>query len=130
MIKYHPDARFLTDYAAGSLPVSQALCVATHLHYCVGCRTKIRELNELGAELFMQLPSASVAPSEYDRLLARIHSATPQPASDESTRNSVSILPRAVSKLANGNLEKLPLRMTVISSASWRWLGTAPPALM
>ena len=52
MVRFHPDARFLTDYAAGSLPVSQALCVATHLHYCPGCRLRVGELTELGAELF------------------------------------------------------------------------------
>ncbi|MFT5322154.1 MAG: putative transcriptional regulator, partial [Pseudohongiellaceae bacterium] len=53
MTKYHPDTRFLTDYSAGSLPESQALCVAAHLHYCPACRTKVSELTHVGSEIFL-----------------------------------------------------------------------------
>ncbi len=110
MVKYHPDARFLTDYAAGSLPASQALCVATHLHYCALCRQKNRELTELGAELFMQLQPAEVDHSEFERLVARI-AVVPvnQPAKTRQAQ-VVSILPTAINKLANGNLEQLEWR--------------------
>lgn len=111
MIKYHPEARFLTDYAAGSLPVSQSLCVASHLHYCVSCRARIRELTELGAELFMQQPTAAVKDSEYDRLLQRINTTPPQNKPEEVSSNSMStLLPRAVNKLAKGDLERLRWR--------------------
>ena len=112
MIRYHPDARFLTDYAAGSLPTSQALCVATHLHYCASCRVKIRDLTELGAELFSRQSAAAVEGAEFDRLMQRIES---QPEANEWRAmvrpiNVVSILPRAVHKLTNGNLNELRWR--------------------
>ena len=68
MVKYHPDTRFLTDYAAGSLPESQALCVAAHLHYCSGCRAKIRELTQLGAEFFLTQEPEAVSEDSFDRL--------------------------------------------------------------
>jgi len=125
MPKYHPDARFLTDYAAGSLPASQALCVATHLHYCPQCRLKTGELTELGAELFMQLEPARVDQSEYLRLLDRLKQSpaaeatrmSSQPSSQlpmqQKAGQSVSILPKAVHKLAGGNLEQL----------NWRHIG-------
>lgn len=112
MIKYHPDARFLTDYAAGCLPTSQALCVATHLHYCPACRTKSRDLTELGAELFSRQPAAEVRAGEFDRLMRRIERQPEQVASEAPVRpaNVVSILPRAVHKLTNGNLDELRWR--------------------
>ncbi|HEY0962795.1 MAG TPA: ChrR family anti-sigma-E factor [Pseudomonadales bacterium] len=130
MINYHPDARFLTDYAAGSLPRSQALCVAAHLHYCAACRAKNRELTELGAELFMQQQRVRPRAGEYERLLARLGSDAPAARGDvasegseastngeasltpgeKSEAHAVSILPRAVHRLANGNLEQLRWR--------------------
>lgn len=109
MVKYHPDARFLTDYAAGSLPASQALCVATHLHYCPGCRLRVGELTELGAELFMQQQPAAVDTSSFEKLLSRITTqpamGTPQPAAANDSR--MSALPRTLHKLAGAKLEKV-----------------------
>jgi putative transcriptional regulator len=113
MLKYHPDARFLTDYAAGSLPASQALCVATHLHYCPLCRLKTGELTELGTELFMQLKPARVEQSEYLRLLDRLKELPAKQSVEKNEEQPASILPKAVHKLAGGNLEQL----------NWRYIG-------
>ena len=72
MVKYHPDTRFLTDYAAGSLPESQALCVSAHLHYCPACRIKVGELMALGTELFVTQAPATLAEDSFERLMARL----------------------------------------------------------
>lgn len=114
MINYHPEARFLTDYAAGSLPASQALCVATHLHYCAVCRAKAGELNELGAELFCRQTPAEVKAEEFAQLMQRID-AMPQTAQSsaatQTERNRMSsLLPRALQKLTNDNLDALDWR--------------------
>lgn len=113
MVKYHPDARFLTDYSAGSLPVAQALCVATHLHYCKTCRAKVRELTELGSLLFQQ-QAPSVAPAgELDQLLLRIDALPATPAPESAPRPAIAdadALPRPLHKLARGNLESLQWR--------------------
>lgn len=109
MARYHPDARFLTDYAAGSLPEEQALCVAAHLHYCAGCRAKARELTELGAELFVQetpLPlPAERSDQDFARLLAKLPDS---PAAKESPPPT--LLPRPLHKLARGDIESLRWR--------------------
>lgn len=110
MVRFHPDARFLTDYAAGSLPVSQALCVATHLHYCPGCRLRVGELTELGAELFMQQqPAAAVDGPSFEKLLTRIATrpAMGTPQAGATSDSKVSSLPRTLHKLAGANLEKV-----------------------
>lgn len=115
MAKYHPDARFLTDYSAGSLPVAQALCVATHLHYCGSCRLRVRELTELGALLFQQQTATATVPADsFGRLLERIDtlpsSAEPVPVQAAAPESP---LPRPLSRLARGDLESL----------SWRRIG-------
>ncbi len=116
MPKYHPDTRFLTDYAAGSLPASQALCVASHLHYCSECRLKIQQLTSLGAELFMQQQPASSdnLGDNFSRLMARIDglpaATTRQQRSSqvgETSAARASRLPSAIVKLTRGDLNSL-----------------------
>ncbi len=61
MAKYHPDSRFLSDYAAGTLPRSQAVCVAAHLEFCGKCRSHVEQLTNVGAVLFEQLAPEPVS---------------------------------------------------------------------
>jgi putative transcriptional regulator len=111
MVKYHPDVRFLTDYTAGSLPRSQALCVAAHLHFCTACKARVRELAELGSELFDQQQPLPLEPSAFDRLMDRIGdrvvSAPAPPASTPVQRDG---LPRAITRLCKGDVESLGWR--------------------
>lgn len=118
MVKYHPDARFLTDYSAGSLPVAQALCVSTHLHYCRSCMAKVRELTELGALLFQQQSPSPAAPDQFDSLLRRVDAlpaaapreATPIATGTTPANTGSASLPRPLHKLARGNLDNLTWR--------------------
>lgn len=114
MVKYHPDVRFLTDYSAGSLPRSQALCVAAHLHFCKACKARVRELTELGSELFDQLPPQPLQAGSFERLMQRIDggaaATTPAPARPVPGSGD---LPRAIARLCKGDVESL----------SWRHIG-------
>src|SRR5688572_16186488 len=87
MVNYHPDTPFLTDYAAGSLPGAQALCVTTHLHYCTACKLKLRELTTLGAELFQHQAPLPVSATGFDRLLERVENLAQPSAQDNSEVN-------------------------------------------
>ena len=51
-MSHRPDIPWLTDYAAGTLPLSQALCVAVHLSFCPESRKQVEQLNSLGAIMF------------------------------------------------------------------------------
>jgi len=59
MISHHPSIEILNDYAAGSLRLSHALCVATHVETCDECKQHSRTLTQMGAELFTE-PGESV----------------------------------------------------------------------
>lgn len=52
MLNYHPTIEMLTDYAAGSLPLTYSLAVSTHLEQCSECQQQVRKLELLGAHLF------------------------------------------------------------------------------
>lgn len=128
LVKYHPDTRFLTDYAAGSLPESQAMCVAAHLHYCPSCRSHIRDLTEVGTALFMEQSPAEVSAGSFEQVMAKLAqaekstvpetavAANESPASDakqEKVDTETAELPRAIRKMTRGSLENL----------NWRNLG-------
>lgn len=51
-VKYHPSTELLTAYAAGSLPLSQALCLAAHIEMCQHCKQNYKRLKSLGGYMF------------------------------------------------------------------------------
>ncbi len=116
MVSFHPDAKFLTDFSAGNLPLSEAICVAAHLEFCSKCRSHVQQLSDLGAQLMKQLEPQVAATDEagFDQLMQRIDAGdtgmqmTPAPAvaARVSSANPQG-LPRVVQKLAEGGLQSL-----------------------
>lgn len=60
MTNFHPDAQWLSEYVAGTLADSQALCVATHLTYCSQCKQDTAVMTQFGAALFDSEPTDSL----------------------------------------------------------------------
>lgn len=89
MVDYHPDSRFLTDYAAGTLALSEAACVAAHLHYCGRCRARVQQLTDIASHLFAglqgQVPES--AEDQFEQLMTRIDT---EPDDGERMRPDVS----------------------------------------
>jgi len=119
MISYHPDSRFLTDFASANLPMAQAMCVSAHLEFCGKCRAHIQQLKEIGGHLLTQLEPAEVEAGSFESLMARIatsEQAEPMPeevvfsseSPDALPKSSLDMfLPRSVRRLANGSLQNL-----------------------
>ncbi len=70
----HPVDELLAAYSAGSLPLSQALCVSAHLEHCASCGQKLQRLNRVGSELMQQLDPAPASSRLKEDLLARLDS--------------------------------------------------------
>ncbi|OED36055.1 hypothetical protein AB833_28635 [Chromatiales bacterium (ex Bugula neritina AB1)] len=83
MIHFHPDTQTLIEYTAGSLPESQALCIATHLEFCVSCKDECHSMLKIGSHLF----AASEEPHLVDLVTER--SATRQQAIDQRVIDNV-----------------------------------------
>jgi putative transcriptional regulator len=110
MTKYHPDTRFISDFAAGSLPLSQALCVSAHLHYCDECKQKVEQLTDLGSVLFDKISPVNLE-QDFSSLMERIDS---MPESNIqitneaiTSSNKTTSLPAALTKITNNDLDSL-----------------------
>ena len=57
----HPSDELLTAYSAGSLPLSQALCISAHIEQCPSCAKQLQRLNNVGSELMQQLKPAQAS---------------------------------------------------------------------
>lgn len=76
MINHHPSIERLSAFAAGALPLSQALCISAHTEQCAHCRRLLRRLELVGSEMLRREPAREL-PAENDgdlkqRLLARL----------------------------------------------------------
>lgn len=56
MLNHHPSIEMLTDYAAGSLTLPHAMCIATHVELCTDCQQQVEKLELLGGQLLNQHP--------------------------------------------------------------------------
>lgn len=122
MISYHPDSRFLTDFATANLPLAEAVCVSAHLEFCGKCRAHVQQLTDIGGHMLSRLQPETVSAGSFDSLMARVGaqgapaaceqvSAAPLAAVDadqESARPLAgAFLPRSVRRLSSGSLDKL-----------------------
>lgn len=128
MSHFHPDIHWLTDYAAGNLPLSQALCISVHLSFCSQCRNDIEQLNSLGGMIFSDTSntlnndtddsSTPISDSARLKMLDLITSQEPNsggPLSAVSEAVNVSAsspaeqasLPRCLDKLLTGGVDQL-----------------------
>lgn len=72
MPHYHPNDNILTEFAAGTLPVAQAVAVNAHLHYCAHCRRAVSRLEVIGGALLEELTPKALTENSFDDLMARI----------------------------------------------------------
>ena len=114
MISYHPDSRFLTDFAAGDLSLSLAICVSAHLEFCSRCRQRVAQIEVLGAHLLSALQPEASEEGGFERLMARIDEQEPdvaQPSQDAPLANDKAVhaqpWPRALGAWADERQEQL-----------------------
>ena len=70
MVNHHPAPELLTAFSAGSLQLSHALCVSTHVESCHECKTNMQRLNSLGAQVFTQAKPANAPDYLKDSVMA------------------------------------------------------------
>ncbi|MEO0791853.1 MAG: ChrR family anti-sigma-E factor [Pseudomonadota bacterium] len=70
-IAHHPDDATLMSFAAGALPEALSVVVTTHLMACAECRSKVREMEDIGAFLLGGMEPVASQPVDTDALLTR-----------------------------------------------------------
>ena len=107
MIKHHPSADILIDFAAGTLPVAQAACVSAHLNYCDCCRGSTEQLQSIGGVLMEQLVPVAVSESVLDSVLARLDEPVPLSFIQQRVRHRRVDLPGLLNRIINGDFSQL-----------------------
>jgi putative transcriptional regulator len=126
--RHHFDEALLIDYAAGSLPETLSILVATHLSLCPACRAAVADAEAVGGALLESLPPEALAPDALDKVLARIDAEAPGEAAPEE-RGEGGLPPPLRAYLGNDldaldwqslapGVDKVPL--TPLSRTPWR----------
>ena len=124
MIKHHPDARIMSEYAAGSLPLAQSVCVSIHLSYCQHCQRNYQRLQQLGAAMFEKLSPVQVDDSLLESVMGRLDEEPPLSYARPKAEDSY---PSLVERLMGGNYDELDWNR-VTSSLRISRLRTGDPA--
>lgn len=136
MISYHPDSRFLTDFAAANLPLSEAVCVSAHLEFCGKCRAHLQQLADIGGHMLARLQPREVEEDSFERLMSRIGTGEGAqqaadavlPAAQESLAFADEASPRAGLALTKGVFLPRALRRLSaggLHNLSWVQFGKA-----
>ena len=105
----HPRDELLATYSAGSLPLSQALCVSTHLEHCSECTRKLQRLNRVGSELMQQLAPAKVSEDLKEQLFDRLDFLN-ETEDENDAQQPASSIPRCLRQFVPKNYESLQWR--------------------
>jgi len=108
MIKHHPDTRILNEFAAGSLPLAQSICVSVHLHFCDHCKRQTQQLQQLASAMFDHLPEQEIDDTLLEQVLARLDEQPPLSYEQKSSDRDGG--PLLVQRLMNGDYEDLEWR--------------------
>jgi len=102
----HPAYELLAAYSAGSLPLSQALCISAHLEHCHDCTRQLQRLNRLGSELMQQLKPAQASADLKNRLLESLDSLVDEDQGHEAVLTDPSI-PRCLRQFIDSSYDEL-----------------------
>jgi putative transcriptional regulator len=69
---HHPELERLTLFSAGSLFLSEALCISAHIEVCEQCRGSIQHLDQVGSELFTQLDRSPASADLKSRVFEQL----------------------------------------------------------
>lgn len=120
MIQHHPDDNLLAEYSAGCIPWALSLGIATHLHFCAECRSRVARMNQVGATMLNTCSPQTLEAGAFEQLMQKIRRsdadmpsprrATPRQHKDKMLND----LPEVVTKLIPNDK---PLRWRFVSPA-------------
>jgi len=106
----HPNDELLAAHSAGSLPLSQALCLSTHLDHCPDCSRKLQRLNRVGSELMQQLQPAPDSNELKQRMFASLDSLVDLPTPPAEQAEPDTSVPRCLRQFVKDGYQQLPWR--------------------
>ncbi|MDE0950316.1 MAG: ChrR family anti-sigma-E factor [Halioglobus sp.] len=108
---FHPELDFITEFAAGSLPLAQSACVSLHITHCRHCQQTAGQLADLGANLFEAQEPMPVDDILLHAVLARLDEEKPLEYANK--KSSEKDTPAILQRLMRGDFSDL----------SWKNIG-------
>lgn len=127
MIAHHPDSATLLSYAAGSLDETFATVVATHLACCAECRSRLREIEEIGGTLLESIDTVAMDATALERAMGRLDETGKQHFKQAEPEQSEPPLPRPLARLVTGGLDDVAWK-TVAPGVAMHRLPTSKAA--
>ena len=112
-VNKHPDDALLASYSAGSLPLSQALCISAHVERCPECARKLQRLNRVGTELMQNLAPAPTSDALKHKLFERLDTlddSANDSANDSEVPQPDSSVPRCLRQFVRDGYDRLSWR--------------------
>ena len=103
--QHHPKDDLLAGYSAGSLPLSQAMCISAHLEHCPSCGQKLQRLNSVGSALMEKLTPAPASADLKAQLLERLDSLSED--SPKAVRSANPSIPRCLHQFIDRDYSQL-----------------------
>ncbi len=107
---WHPTQELLVEYAAGTLPKAQGICIAVHMHYCTDCQVTLEKLKVVGAQIWEEGPPVKVTDNCKSAVMSVLDS-----IEQESKENLVTAVPSEASE--------------TIPKPLWKWIPSGFDAL-
>jgi putative transcriptional regulator len=106
-IHHHPSDEQLTEFSAGSLVMSRALCISAHLDHCHDCQQRLARLQRLGSAQLETLAPQSVSNTLKQSIMAKIHEISPPQEKSPIKKETTSDVPRCLQKWVPDSLDDL-----------------------
>jgi putative transcriptional regulator len=103
---HHPTPELLTDFTAGNLQLSHALCVSTHLEYCSDCQTNVQRLNTMAAQMMSELKPVTISSALKQNVLELLDDELPSKEPDNKPFNRD--IPRCLHQFIPDSYDTLP----------------------
>ena len=105
--QHHPSDDLLASYSAGSLPLSQAMCISAHLEHCPHCAQKLQRLNSLGSALMEKLAPSPASADLKMQLLERLDSLCEEDETPETVDSVDPSIPRCLHQFIESDYSRL-----------------------
>lgn len=106
-VHHHPDSSSLISYAAGSLPDSQSLVIASHLVACEHCQKTVAKAEQLGCVLLDEQPLKLMSESARDDILKMLDSSEPISPEQPSRGNPNAEIPAPLQSVLGEHFDDL-----------------------
>ena len=109
-IQNHPSDEQMTEFSAGSLAMTRALCISAHIDHCRSCQQRLTRLQYLASAQLENLPAQNVSQSLKSQVMQQLKNTEVSAQCDQPQtpqKQTQSDIPRCLHKWVTGSFDEL-----------------------